>query len=161
MLPQAPTSPLLRLSKPQSCGLLPLWNRTNEPNNFTMEGHKVKRDNVATGPHDHASLALGCSAYRAVDAVTHWPLRLVLIFAVVTSTGMSFLNTVTERLPCSQINLISIHQAFRYCANVCNQAVKQIHRHGFAHYDAQNFRLLLIRRQRIIWKNELARKAFA
>jgi len=46
---------------------------------------------------------------------------------------------VLERLPDFQVDFVAVHHVLRHGEDVGDQAVEQVHGHGFTHDNAQNF----------------------
>jgi hypothetical protein len=70
----------------------------------------------------------------------HRPLMLVRLMRLRARAPVRLLNRVLvlERLPDFEVDLVAVHDVLRHGEDVCDQAVEQVHGHGFADDHAQD-----------------------
>lgn len=89
-------------------------------------------------------------AHRPVHPLTHWTLRLVFILSIVAQARVFLLHTSRTRLECTQIRLICSHERLCHCADIRDQPIEEIQRHGLAHDNTDDFGLLFGGWKRIV-----------
>jgi len=88
----------------------------------------------------------------------HRPLVLVLLVRLRTRAAVRLLHRglVLERLPDFQVDLVAVHDVLRHGEDVGDQAVEQVHGHGFAYDDAEDLGAFFFRREGVVWNMTLA-----
>jgi len=71
----------------------------------------------------------------------HGPLVLVRLVRLGAQTALCALSgvLVLERLPDLEVDLVAVHDVLGHGEDVRDQTVEQVHRHGLADDDAQDF----------------------
>lgn len=73
------------------------------------------------------------------------------VLVVVTQTSMLLLNT-SMGLPSRKIRLISLRELLGHSADVGDQTIEQVERHAFSHDDTEDFDLLFVGREGVVWR---------
>jgi hypothetical protein len=89
-----------------------------------------------------------------VHALGHRPLVLVRLMRLRARAAVRLLDRilVLERLPDFQVDLVAVHHILRHGEDVGDQAVEQVHGHGFAHDDAQDFGAVFFGWEGVVWE---------
>ena len=84
----------------------------------------------------------------------HGPLVLVCLVRLGAQAALCALGgvLVLERLPDFEVDLVAGHDVLRHGEDVGDQAVEQIHGHGFADDDTEDFGALFFGREGVVWR---------
>ena len=87
-------------------------------------------------------------------ALGHRPLVLVRLMRLRARAAMRLLDRVLvlERLPDLEVDLVAVHDILGHGEDVGDQAVEQIHGHGFADDDTEDFGALFFGREGVVWR---------
>jgi hypothetical protein len=142
---------------PRMCGRLHIFKSVDEVSVFVLVLSFYWVAIISEDPFEKQTLGFitydnkSHLADATMHALMHWSLRLVFVPVGQALACMRLLNTWVRRLESCKVDCIRIHEHFRDRTNVCDQAVNHVQGEALTHYHSKDFRLFLIRRQRVIY----------